>query len=215
MERSKYKVIDIDNYYRKDVFKHFSEDCKCSTSITSKINVTKLVKYSKDTQTKFYINFLYILSKVLNSRDDYKMQYDYKSNKLIVYEKINPKHYIFHEDTETFTIVYSEFNEDYEAFYKNCLVDIENAKKTRNYGLDNSYENYFDASYISWISYESLNIELPDGYLYLIPIINWGKYKKENNELMMPVTVRMNHAAADGFLVARVFYLLEKEIEKL
>lgn len=143
------------------------------------------------------------------------MQYDYKSNKLIVYEKINPKHYIFHEDTETFTIVYSEFNEDYEAFYKNCLVDIENAKKTRNYGLDNSYENYFDASYISWISYESLNIELPDGYLYLIPIINWGKYKKENNELMMPVTVRMNHAAADGFLVARVFYLLEKEIEKL
>lgn len=32
---------------------------------------------------------------------------------------------------------------------------------------------------------------------------------------MMPVTVRMNHAAADGFLVARVFYLLEKEIEKL
>ncbi|WP_365960907.1 CatA-like O-acetyltransferase [uncultured Clostridium sp.] len=148
MERSKYKVIDIDNYYRKDVFKHFSEDCKCSTSITSKINVTKLVKYSKDTQTKFYINFLYILSKVLNSRDDYKMQYDYKSNKLIVYEKINPKHYIFHEDTETFTIVYSEFNEDYEAFYKNCLVDIENAKKTRNYGLDNSYENYFDASYI-------------------------------------------------------------------
>ncbi len=51
--------------------------------------------------------------------------------------------------------------------------------------------------------------------MYLIPIINWGKYKKENNELMMPVTVRMNHAAADGFLVARVFYLLEKEIEKL
>ncbi|MGF0109271.1 CatA-like O-acetyltransferase [Clostridium sp. SGI.024] len=76
-------------------------------------------------------------------------------------------------------------------------------------------QNYFDASYISWLSYESLNIELPDGYLYLIPIINWGKYKKENNELMMPVTVRMNHAAADGFLVARVFYLLEKEIEKL
>lgn len=47
MEKSKYKVIDMDNYYRKDVFKHFSEECKCSTSITSKINVTKLVKYSK------------------------------------------------------------------------------------------------------------------------------------------------------------------------
>ncbi|WP_308779513.1 CatA-like O-acetyltransferase, partial [uncultured Clostridium sp.] len=55
--------MDMDNYYRKDVFKHFSEDCKCSTSITSKINVTKLVEYSKDTKTKFYINFFRVSTK--------------------------------------------------------------------------------------------------------------------------------------------------------
>ena len=28
----------------------------------------------------------------------------------------------------------------------------------------------------------------------------------------MPVSVRMNHAAADGYLVANVFRLLEKEM---
>ena len=28
----------------------------------------------------------------------------------------------------------------------------------------------------------------------------------------MPVTVRMNHAIADGFLLAKVFRLLEQEI---
>ena len=30
---------------------------------------------------------------------------------------------------------------------------------------------------------------------------------------MMPVTVRLNHAVADGFLVANVFRLLQKEID--
>ncbi len=29
---------------------------------------------------------------------------------------------------------------------------------------------------------------------------------------MMPVTVRLNHAIADGYLVAKVFKLLEEEI---
>ncbi len=29
---------------------------------------------------------------------------------------------------------------------------------------------------------------------------------------MMPVTVRLNHAIADGYLAANVFRLLEKEI---
>ena len=57
-----------------------------------------------------------------------------------------------------------------------------------------------------------MNIELPDGYLYFSPIINWGKYRDENGRLMMPVTVRLNHAAADGYLIAKVFLLLEKEI---
>lgn len=72
-----YKVVDMEKYYRKGVYRHFTQDCKCSTSITSKIDVSKLVEYSKKTNTKFYINFLYILAKVLNSREDYRMQYLY------------------------------------------------------------------------------------------------------------------------------------------
>ncbi|ETJ29951.1 Chloramphenicol O-acetyltransferase, partial [human gut metagenome] len=34
-----YKVIDMEKYYRKGVFNHFSQDCKCSVSITNKIDV--------------------------------------------------------------------------------------------------------------------------------------------------------------------------------
>ena len=71
-----------------------------------------------------------------------------------------------------------------------------------------NHPNWFDASYISWLSYDSLNLELPDGNLYFAPIVNW-----ENGRLMMPVSVRLNHAIADGYLVANVFRLLEQEIK--
>ena len=210
---SNYKIIDKENYYRKGVFRHFSEDCKCSVSMTSRIDVTSLAEHSKETGTKFYINFLYLLSKVLNSRDDYKMGYLWQTDTLICYDVIHPTHYVFHEDTETCTPVYSVYDENYEVFYKNATGDIEKAKGTREYGLDaENHPNWFDASYISWLSYDSLNIELPDGYLYFSPIINWGKYREENGRLLMPLTVRLNHAIADGYLVANVFKLLEKEI---
>lgn len=182
--------------------------------MTARIDVSQLVEYSKQTGTKFYINFLYILSKVLNSRDDYRMGYLWQTQELICYDQINPTQYIFHEDTETCTPVYTTYYEDYELFYKSASADIENAKNTREYGLDMEHHpNWFDASYISWLSYDSFNVELPDGYLFFAPIINWGKYRNENGKLMMPVSVRLNHAIADGFLVANVFRLLEKEIE--
>ena len=209
-----YRIINQEEYYRKGVFRHFSEDCKCSTSMTAKIDVSELVTYSKKTDTKFYINFLYILSKVLNSRDDYKMGYLWETKQLICYDTINPTQYIFHEDSETCTPVYTYYNEDYDIFYNNAVKDIENAKKTHKYGLDTAnHPNWFDASYISWLSYDSLNIELPDGYLFFAPIVNWGRYREENEKLLMPVSVRLNHAVADGFLLANVFRLLQKETD--
>ena len=209
-----YKVIDIEKYYRKGVFRHFSEDCKCSTSMTARIDVTDLVHYSQKEGTKFYINFLYIMSKVLNSREDYRMGYLYKTDELICYDVINPTQYVFHEDTETCTPIYTKYDENYEKFYSNALKDVEMAKNTREYMLDiANHPNWFDASFIPWLSYDSLNIELPDGHLFFAPIINWGKYREENGRLVMPVSVRLNHAIADGYLVAIVFRLLEQEIK--
>lgn len=209
-----YRIIDREKYYRKDIYRHFSEDCKCSTSMTARIDVTDLVGYSRETRTKFYINFLYLLAKTLNSREDYRMGYLWQTDELICYDVINPTQYVFHEETETFTPVYTDYCEDYCEFYRNALNDLEEAKKTSEYRLDmKNHPNWFDASYISWLSYDSLNIELPDGYLFFAPIVNWGRYREESGRLVMPVTVRLNHAVADGYLVANVFRLLQKEIE--
>ncbi len=209
-----YKVIDKETYYRKGVFRHFSEDCKCSASMTARIDVTDLVRHSRETGTAFYVNFLYLLSKVLNSREDYRMGYLWQTDELICYDVINPTQYVFHEDTETFTLAYTEYDEDYDRFHAAALADLEAAKKTREYGLDAAnHPNWFDASFIPWLSYDALHLELPDGYLYFAPIVNWGRYREENGRLLMPVTVRLNHAVADGFLIANVFRLLEKEIE--
>lgn len=210
-----YRIIDKESYYRKGVYRHFTEDCKCSVSMTARVDVTELREFSRRTETKFTVNFLYILSKVLNSREDYRMGYIWQTEELICYDRINPTQYVFHEDTETCTPVYTLYDEDYPTFYANACADIERAKQTREYLLDPAnHPNWFDASYIPWTSYDSLNVELPDGYLFFAPIINWGKYREENGRLMMPVTVRLNHAVADGYLVARVFGLLAEEIER-
>ena len=211
---STYKKLDLDTYYRKGVYERFTKIARCSVSITGRIDITGLYEYSKRTGTKFYINFLYLLAKVLNSREDYRMGYLWQTDQVVIYDRINPCQYVFHEDTETCTPVYTEYNPDYQAFYEASKADIEAAKQTREFLFDMEHHpNWFDASYIPWVSYESLHVELPDGYLYYQPIINWGKYEEIGGKLMMPVTVRMNHAVADGYLISKVFLLLEEEMK--
>ena len=192
-----YRVIDKETYYRKDVFRRFSEDCKCSLSMTARIDVTDLVAWSKRTGTKFYLNFLYLLSRVMNAREDYRMDYFYKTGELVVYDVIHPTHYAFHPETD-----------------RGAAADLARAKADPVYIPEaTQLPNRFDASYIPWLSYDALHLELPDGYLYFAPIVNWGAYQEEGGRLKMPVSVRMNHAVADGYLVAKVFRLLEQEME--
>ena len=85
-----YKVIDKNKYYRAGVYRHFTEDCKCSVSITARLDVTELVRYSKVTSTKFYLNFLYILSKTLNAREDYRLAYIWDGDQHICSDKVHP-----------------------------------------------------------------------------------------------------------------------------
>ena len=72
------------------------------------------------------------------------MGYLWQTEELICYDVIHPTQYVFHDDTETFTLVYTEYCEDYAAFYANALRDVETAKKTREYGLDmENHPNWF------------------------------------------------------------------------
>lgn len=210
-----WRVIDKNTYYRRGVFRHFSEDCKCSMSMTARLDVSALAAYSTASGTKFSLNFLYLLAKTLNSREDYRMGWLWQTEELICYDVIHPTQYLFHEDTETCTPVYTRYCEDYARFYRGAAEDLLRAAQTREYALDAAgHPNWFDASYIPWLSYDALHLELPDGYLYFAPIVNWGRWREENGRLMMPVSVRLNHAVADGFLLANVFRLLQKEIDE-
>ena len=60
-----------------------------------------------------------------------------------------------------------------------------------------------------------MSLELPDGYLYFNPIVVWGSYRREDNgRLTMPISIRLNHAVADGYLIAKFFITFEKEMNE-
>ena len=61
MEQHGYRILDLETYYRKDIYRRFTQVARSSVSITHRIDVTDLVEHSHRSGTKFYINFLYLL----------------------------------------------------------------------------------------------------------------------------------------------------------
>ena len=195
----RYRIIDQKTYYRRGVLRHFAEDARCSMSMTVKMDVTELAAFSRRRETHFSLNFLYL----------------WEQNELVCWDRIHPTQYVYFEESETCTPVYTTYLPEYKAFYQQAEADLVAAKKNPGYHLDMAaHPNWFDASYLPWVSYDAFDIELPDGHLFFNPIVNWGRWRQEGGRLMMPVSVRLNHAAADGYHLALVFRLLEEEMEK-
>jgi chloramphenicol O-acetyltransferase type A len=209
-----YKIVDINKYYRKDVYLRFSDGPKCSISMTYKLDITHLKEVCKERNEKLNIALLYLVTKAINSRDDYKMYYDFKKNELRSYNVFNVKHYVFNKETEVCKIVHSKYYLDYKEFYLNTYKDIEEAKKVDFKEDDKEYPDEFDASAMPWVSYDSFNLELPDGYLYFNPIINWDKFFESSGRTLLPMTIRLNHAIADGYLLSKFFLIIEDYIKE-
>ena len=77
-----YRVIDRESYYRKGVFRHFSEDCKCSTSMTSRVDVTELAAYGRSEINK--LGGLYAFSRELVNGDTI---FDFDPTKISVHTR--------------------------------------------------------------------------------------------------------------------------------
>ncbi|MCH3966074.1 MAG: CatA-like O-acetyltransferase [Bacilli bacterium] len=204
-----YHIVDLNKYYRKDAYLRFAKGPKCSISMTYKLDITKVVSRCREKGEKIHIALLYLIATAINSRDDYKMFYDFQKDEIRCYDVFNITHYIFSKETETCHTVNSFYLPDYPSFYKEVEEDIRKAKLPDFVPDPVEHPDFFNASAMPWVSYDSFSLELPDGYLYLNPMVNWGKFYQQDGKVLLPITFRMNHAIGDGYLLSKFFLILE------
>ena len=110
-----YKVIKLEELRKRkqyDWFKTFSNPCY---GFDVKVDVSEVVKYSKETNTSFFINILYLITIGLSSVEEMRLRE--VNGEIRLYDTINP----------TFTVmtkagIYEnagfEMIDNYDGFYK-------------------------------------------------------------------------------------------------
>lgn len=209
-----YSKINLDTWTRRDLFKHFIQDVRCVISITASVDVTNLLSFCKSNRHRFYPVFLYLVAKVLNGRDEFKMGYDPMGN-VILWHTLSPSYIVFHPQDELFTRLITEYTPDFDVFYGRVVSDMALHQDKRAFEIEYTAPNTFDASCLPWISYNTCDLHVFDSGTYLAPIVTWGKYEEKGGRLIMPLTMQIHHAVADGFHIARFFDDIQSAMEEL
>ena len=206
------REIDILNWDRTKTYEWFKTFSNSTYSMNVRMDVTNLVKHTKDNKESFFINLLYIVVKGLSSIDEMRMRL--VDGKPVIFDEINPAFTVMTK-TGTFENVRFKNNNNYKEFYKIAKDNIEAAKeqktiKQENYNPENCYNEYY-ITCLPWSDFTEFNHPIPDDiHSQCIPRVCWGKYILNNDKYELTLNITVSHLFVDGYPLAQTFNKIQE-----
>lgn len=190
------KELDLASWNRKEHFEFFSEFEEPFFGLTVDVDCTIAYKKCKKEGYSFFLYYLYLASKAVNSIDHFR--YRIEDDKVYIYDVINASATISRED-KTFGFSNIIHHDDLEIFFENANREIERIRSGSGLMLEEVRHNEVHYSALPWIKFTSLSHSRSFKKGDSCPKISFGKLTLENGRRMMPVSVHVHHALMDGY----------------
>lgn len=206
------KYIDIETWGRKPQYENFINYTNPMFSITTRLDVTDLVTYCKDTKKSFFTCFLYIMAKAVNSVEE--MRTRIVDGKPVLFDEVSPSYIVMCQDEAIVTCL-TKYSDDFKDFYDRSRQDILQKKSLKAQGPFESHDSV-DCLYVSclpWMDIRSVinPYDFNNASQSSIPRITWGKYiKNDFGKYEMGFDIAAHHALIDGYQVTKVVSFMTK-----
>lgn len=197
-----FNPIDLDTWERREYFDFYMNSANCTYSITANIDITSLVSRVRAGKLKIYPTLIYIVSRAVNCNRNFRFAFN-DDGTVGYWDTMSAQYPIFHEDDQTFSYIYTDYDEHFAGFYRSCLSDMAAYRDVKGMVTKHPPANSYSISCIPWVSFTGFNLNIITDGRYLSPIITWGKYFEQGDKILLPLSVQIHHAVADGYHTAQ------------
>lgn len=210
-----FTLINIDTWKRKEHFAHYMQAVPCTYSVTVNIDITLLKNATRASELKIYPILLYLLTKTVNRHETFRTSLN-DDGKVGIWDALHPSYTIFNKDTELFCNIWTPFDANIHTFYQQCVTDMElHIQSVSLFPQMDTPPNTFPVSSLPWLSFSGFNLNLTPSTPYLLPIFTFGKFMKQHNSMVMPLSIQVHHAVCDGFHIAKFLADLQEAANSL
>lgn len=209
-KKNKFHVIDMETWPRREHYEYYSKTLKTGYQMEVELDVTKLKKRCRKKIVKFYPAMIYAIMRAVNENEVFRIAFN-DEGELGYYDFCHPSYTIFHEDDQTFSDIWTPYDESFDAFYDAVLMDIEEYRDVKGVkAKPDRPASFVPISCVPWISFKSYSHDTKGPKKMYFPVITFGKYHKENERWYLPISVYVNHATADGYHTAKLLNDIQK-----
>lgn len=202
------------DWKRQPYFDYYYHTIKTKYNVNYHLDITELLIEIKKRNLKFYPTFLYVIMRIVNQNEEFRMSFD-NENRLGTWNYVVPSYTIFHNDDKTFSDIWSEYTPVFKDFYEQVIEDMNTYKDVKKIkAKENRPANFCPISVIPWLSFHSISQDTYSESSLLFPIIRFGKYYSSGDKVLLPFSIFVNHAIADGYHTSKLINEIEEFVKK-
>lgn len=201
------KVIDVTQWNRKEHFEHFTSFDDPFFGVTVNVDCTKTYSEAKDKKLSFSLLILHRIIKAACQVEEFR--YRIEGDKVVCYDTLIPGATVARPD-HTFFFAEFEFDTNETLFIQNAKVYIEDQLHKTGLNKGNVFHpNAIHYSAVPWFAFTDMkhpaNLRSGDS----VPKISTGKYFREGEKLMLPISITCHHGLMDGYHVGQFLEILD------
>lgn len=203
------QVVDIGSWKRKEHYQFFRDYQEPFFGVTANVDCTRAYKYAKHNNLSFFLYYMYQSLVAVNAIEEFK--YRIEDGEVICYDKIHCSTTILNADS-LFAFAFMPHVGRFEDFYAEAQKEVAKVKSVTgmNVNENSSRLDVIHYSTVPWISFTALtherNFVVPDS----IPKMTFGKYFKDGDSLLLPLSINAHHGLMDGYHVGQYFELFQQ-----
>ncbi len=201
--------IDLEKWERREHYRFFRAMDYPHFNVCANLDLTAFDRFRKERELPFFASLLHLSARAVNSVEEFR--YRIRGEKVAVHEIVSPAVTVLGKD-ETFGYCTIEYDPDPGRFLRRAAEVIAEARENPTIAEDPDRDDVIYYTSLPWISFTSMShpLGLPADS---IPRISWGKYFAAGDRVLLPYSVQVHHALADGLHVARHFTLLQSLLD--
>lgn len=204
-----YKIIDLDNYPRKEHFLYFTSMSNPYVGVTANVDITSFRAKQKQRGLPFFLSLLYVVIRAANDVPELRRRVLH--GQIVEYDDCPSSHTVAKPDG-TYSYCELRSNMPLDEYLKIAIPAHERAKIEGTIEEENT-EPLFFVSCLTALTYTSFVQPTPVPADFN-PRITFGRYFESEGRLLLPVTLLCNHALVDGLHLSRFYEQLKKRLEQ-
>ena len=204
------KRIDMATYPRRDHFNHFCAMAYPYVGVTVDVDVTDLLALCREKGYSFYLMVLHAVALTADEVPEFRRRID--NGGIVEYAACPTSHVELKSDG---TYAYCTLR--HHMPMADYLAQAESARTAAREGgsieEEDDVQSMYFISTLPWLHYTQLIQPVACGE-ESNPRITWGKYQaNDKGRMMMPLSVLVHHALADGIHIAKFYEAFNQQMK--